>query len=136
MIEILTIGYGGKRPHEFFDEIARLNADLVIDVRRDARHAFLGVYTAPSLAKRIQNYVWIPELGNAKKSLSPLITLVDEEVGLARLLCLINNRPAAKRVLLLCAEADENHCHRAYVKRLLQEELSSRTKFHFGEIKR
>lgn len=113
MIEIYTIGYGGKRPHVFLDELEALNADLVVDVRRDALHAFLGVYTAPSLKKRLKNYVWLPELGNRLKTLPP--ELVDQEKGLDKLLTLIGNR-RARRVVLLCAEKDEVRCHRKYVK--------------------
>ena len=119
-MEVLTIGYGGKRPHEFFDELDRLSADLVVDVRRDPFHAFLGVYTKPSLERRLKNYVWIRELGNRHKSLPPV--LVDEKAGLLRLLALIRTRHP-KRVVLLCAEKDEERCHRAYVKRLVEEKL-------------
>lgn len=119
-MEVLTIGYGGKRPHEFFEELDRLGADLVVDVRRDPFHAFLGVYTKPYLERRLENYVWIRELGNRRRSLPPV--LVDERAGLRRLLALIRTR-LPKRVVLLCAEKDEERCHRAYVKRLLKERM-------------
>ena len=121
-MEIVTIGYGGRKPHEFFEELDQLGAGLVVDVRRDPFHAFLGVYTKPILERRVNNYVWIRELGNQRRTLPPV--LVDEKVGLLRLLDLIRTRQA-KRVVLLCAEKDEERCHRAYVKRLVEEKLRS-----------
>ena len=116
--EILTIGYGGKRPTEFFAELERLKPCYVVDVRRDPFHAFLGVYTKSHLEKRIENYVWIPELGNKTRSLPPV--LVDEEVGMAKLRVLARN---VKRIVLLCAEKDEKRCHRSYIKKKMEARL-------------
>lgn len=107
----MTIGYGGKKPKEFFSEIVKLQPCLVIDVRRDPNHAFLGVYTRTGLASRLPRYEWIPELGNKKKTLPP--EYVDEKLGFAKLRVLATN---AKRIVLLCAEKDENRCHRKYIK--------------------
>lgn len=118
MVEILTIGYGGKRPKDFFAELEKLKADLVIDVRRDPHHAYLGVYTYKHLFTRIMGYVWIRELGNKLKTLPP--ELIDEDVGLRRAVRVIGDY---KRVVLLCAEKDENWCHRKYVKEKLQKLL-------------
>ena len=122
-MKIVTIGYGGKRPQEFFEELDRLGADLVVDVRRDPFHAFLGVYTKPYLERRLDNYVWIRELGNQRQTLPPV--LVDEMAGLIRLLAMIRMRHP-KRVVLLCGERDEKRCHRAYVKRLLKEKMKGK----------
>jgi len=111
---IETIGYGGKRPHEFFDELEKMNADVIVDVRWDPFHAFLGVYTKPALEKRLNNYVWIPELGNKVKTLPPV--LVSEEVGVRKLMELTRH---CERVVLLCAERDEKRCHRLYIKEMI-----------------
>ena len=119
-MEILTIGYGGKRPHDFFSELEKMKADLIIDVRRNPDKAFLGVYTRPHLSRRLGNYVWIGELGNKLKTLPP--ELVDEGVGLGKALGMIQAWKV-KRVVLLCAEKDENRCHRKYVKEKLQKLL-------------
>lgn len=110
--EVLTIGYGGKKPKEFFAEIENLQPCLVVDVRRDPNHAFLGVYTRTGLASRIPNYEWIPELGNKKKTLPP--EYVNEKIGFAKLRILMS---AHSRVVLLCAEKDENRCHRSFIKK-------------------
>jgi len=117
MIEILTIGYGGKHPSDFFKELEELQADLIIDVRQDPYRAFLGVYTCPHLRKRLKKYIWIRELGNKVRELPP--QLVNEKVGLDIAVSMIKSRKC-KRVVLLCAEKDENRCHRKYVKEKLQ----------------
>ena len=117
MVQILTIGYGGKQPSVFFKELRDMKPDLVIDVRRNAKKAFMWVYTFDYLSKHIGDYVWIPELGNKRKTLPP--ELVDAGVGLGKALGMIQARKA-KTVVLLCAEKDENRCHRKYVKEKLQ----------------
>ena len=117
--EILTIGYGGKHPHEFFSELEALDPNIVIDVRANPFKAFLNVYTKPYLEARLKNrYVWIEELGNQTRSLPPI--LIDEEVGLRKVREYMRNNP---RIILLCAEKDERKCHRSYIKsRLLEDE--------------
>ena len=109
--EILTIGYGGKKPTAFFTELNKLQPCLVVDVRRDPNHAFLGVYTRTGLTSRIPEYEWIPELGNKLKTLPP--EFVDGEVGFAKLRLLMTTHT---RIVLLCAEKDENRCHRKWIK--------------------
>lgn len=116
MAEILTIGYGGKKPDVFFAELKELNVDWVVDVRRDPYHAFLGVYTKSYLEKKLKNYVWIKELGNKLKTLPP--ELINETIGMAMLEMVCRG---SKRVVLLCAEKDEKRCHRLYVKKKFME---------------
>lgn len=112
MVEVVTIGYGGKKPDTFFAELEALGADLIVDVRVDPFHAFLGVYTKHGLEARLgDRYVWVRELGNSTRELPP--KLVDEEVGLAKLRALM---VGCRRIALLCAEKDETQCHRSYVK--------------------
>jgi uncharacterized protein (DUF488 family) len=112
MGELLTIGYGGKKPDNFFAEIEALNPGIVVDVREDPLHAFLGVYTKRGLEARLgSRYVWIRELGNSTRELPPI--LVDEEKGLRKLRALMEEH---ERVVLLCAEKDEARCHRGYIK--------------------
>ena len=116
--EVLTIGYGGKKPTEFFEEIEQLQPCLVVDVRRDPHHAFLGVYTKSGLTKRIKNYISIPELGNKKKTLPP--EYVDEEAGFAKLKYFMDLASRLhKKLVLLCAEKDEDNCHRKWIKNKL-----------------
>ena len=116
--EILTIGYGGKKPTEFFAELEALNPDVLVDVRENPFRAFLGVYTQKGLMNRLgDRYVWIRELGNRTRELPP--TLVDEDEGFRKLRALMEKH---KRLVLLCAEKDETNCHRSYIKARLQEE--------------
>lgn len=118
--EILSIGYGGKKPQAFFEELEALSPDVVVDVRENPFKAFLGVYTKKGLEARLgTKYFWIRELGNSTQELPP--TLVDEEEGLRKLRALMEGH---RRVVLLCAEKDENRCHRSYIKAKIQTEKS------------
>jgi len=120
LTEVMTIGYGGKKPTDFFAELEALKPDVVVDVRQDPFHAFLGLYTKRGLeAKLGSKYVWLKELGNTTRELPP--TLVDEEEGFRKLRAImVGNR----RVVLLCAEKDETHCHRSYIKAKIQAEAT------------
>jgi len=53
--KVMTIGYGGKKPDNFFVEHDDLKPDMVVDVRQDPFHAFLGVYTKRGLELRLVN---------------------------------------------------------------------------------
>jgi len=117
---IFTIGYGGKKPSEFFTELEEMGPDYVVDVRENPHRAYLGIYTRAHLEKRLENYVWIQELGNRTRKMPP--GLVDEETGMAKLETLCNN---AERIVLLCAEKDEFKCHRSYVKERISDILDN-----------
>ena len=113
MATIETIGYGGKKPDDFFKELDALNPSIVVDVRENPYNAYLGVYTLPHLTKRLgTKYIWIRELGNKTRTMPP--TLVDEEKGLEKLIELATKHPI---IVLLCAEKKEEDCHRSYVKK-------------------
>ena len=117
---VYTIGYGGKKPKAFFDELSSFNYDIVVDVREDPDHAYLGCYTRKHLEKILkEGYEWIPELGNRTRSLPP--TLVNEKIGMEKLHKVISEH---KIVVLLCAEKNEENCHRGYIRRRLQEETT------------
>jgi len=120
--DLLTIGYGGKKPVDFFAEIEALKPDIIVDVRENPFHAFLGTYTKKGLELRLgSRYIWIKELGNTSRELPP--TLVDEAEGLKKLHALMQLH---KRVVLLCAEKDEERCHRSYIKAKLQKDKVSK----------
>lgn len=110
---IKTIGYGGKKPDDFFNELEELEPSIVIDVRENPYSAYLAVYTHSQLTKRLgSKYTWIKELGNKTRMMPP--TLVDEEAGLEKLRVLAMTH---QRIVLLCAEKRESDCHRGYVKK-------------------
>ena len=112
MTEIVTIGYGGKKPTDFFAELEALQPAIIVDVRENPFRAFLGVYTKPQLEKRLgDGYLWVKELGNTTRELPP--NLIDEEEGLKILHGLAEKH---QRIVLLCAEKLEEGCHRSYVK--------------------
>ena len=116
---ISTIGYGGKKPKEFFQELESLHPDLVVDVRENPDRAFLGTYTRSGLKKVLgERYLWIPELGNKSRSMPP--TLVNEEQGFKKLRELLKNQ---SHIVLLCAEKNEDRCHRSYIRDKIHFEL-------------
>lgn len=118
---LLTIGYGGKKPVDFFSELEKIAPDYIVDVRENPHRAFLGCYTKAHFEKRLKKqYIWIRELGNRTRELPPI--LVDEKVGMRKLeeLCRLS-----ERVVLLCAEKDETRCHRSYVKEKILDVLEN-----------
>lgn len=110
-----TIGYGGKNPNDFFNELEKLKPDLVIDVRADPFHAFLTCYTKSILEKILLGYnikyMWLSSCGNASRKLLP--TLQDESHCIDRVKYLLTQH---EHIVLLCAEKDEARCHRSYIK--------------------
>jgi hypothetical protein len=52
---LLTIGYDGKRPGDFYSEIEALRPDIIVDVRANPYHAFLGAYTKKVLEMRLRS---------------------------------------------------------------------------------
>jgi len=113
---IQTIGYGNKKPTEFFAELEEMNPDLVIDVRDYPFKAWSGAYTKAGLEKRLgEKYLWLPVCGNVTRELPP--TLRDEESCLKEIRKLMDVHGL---IVLLCAEKDENRCHRSYIKKKIK----------------
>lgn len=120
MVNIQTLGYGGKKPTEFFQELKAIDPDIIVDVRKNPDKAFLGCYTRPKLSEKLgEIYTWIPELGNKSRKMPP--TLIDEEEGIRKLLKLAKHK---ERFVLLCSEKLEERCHRSYVKARFLESLN------------
>jgi len=114
---LFTIGYGGKSPKEFFHELTGLNPDIVVDIRENPFKAYRNCYTKKSLEKQLgDKYIWIRELGNKTRTLPP--TLVDEEEGLRKLKQIMLTHTT---VILLCAEKNEENCHRSYIKKKIEQ---------------
>ncbi len=117
---LLTIGYGGKKPAEFFSELEEMSPDFIVDVRENPTRAYLGCYTKAHFEKRFEHYIWIKELGNRSRELPP--QLVNEDAGMTRLEKLCKK---GERVVLLCAEKDETRCHRSYIKERITDILDN-----------
>ena len=116
---IRTIGYGGKKPTDFFNELREMNPGLVVDVRDYPHKAFLGSYTKTGLEKRLgEKYRWLPVCGNVTRELPP--TLRDEESCLKEIRKLMDIHGL---IVLLCAEKDEQLCHRSYIRKKVKEVL-------------
>jgi len=116
---IRTIGYGGKKPMDFFNELREMNPSLVVDVRDYPHKAFLGSYTKTRLENRLgEKYLWLPVCGNVTRERPP--TLRDETACLEEIRKLMG---AHRLIVLLCAEKDEKRCHRSYIRKKAEEIL-------------
>jgi len=116
---IRTIGYGNKKPTEFFAELEAMNPDLVIDVRDNPHRSFLHTYTKAGLESRLgEKYLWLHTCGNVTRELPP--TLRDEESCLKEIRKLMDVHGL---IVLLCAEKDEQLCHRSYIRKKVEEVL-------------
>ena len=114
-----TVGYGNKKPTEFFAELEAMNPDLVVDVRDYPHRARLGCYAKTGLEKRLGGkYLWLPVCGNATRELPP--TLRDEESCLKEIRKLMDVHGL---IVLLCVEKDERRCHRSYIRKKVKEVL-------------
>lgn len=121
LTRVSLIGYGGCKPTDFFSRLQQMNPDLVVDVREDPNHAYLATYTKSHLEKKLgSKYVWVPELGNRTRDINN-IQLVDEEKGLRKLLGFTRRH---NHIVLLCAEKNDEDCHRSYVRNRLYQLLA------------
>uniref|UniRef100_A0A6M3M3W8 DUF488 domain-containing protein n=1 Tax=viral metagenome TaxID=1070528 RepID=A0A6M3M3W8_9ZZZZ len=114
-----TVGYGNKKPTEFFAELKEMNPDLVIDMRDYPFKAWSGAYTKAGLEKRLGGkYLWLSVCGNVTRELPP--TLRDEESCLKEIRKLMDVHGL---IVLLCAEKGEQLCHRSYIRKKVKEVL-------------
>ncbi len=106
MQALYTFGYTGRSPDELRALAAQLDA-LVADIRFSPRSRvphWSGGRLASLLGDR---YRHLPALGNRNYKGGP-VELVDLEVGVAQVAELLARQP----VILLCACADVQRCHR------------------------
>lgn len=128
LLEVMTIGYEGLTPPEFFGILERCNVSTLVDVRElpiSRRRGFAKSVLADALEKRGISYVHAPALGCPReirhgyrgdcdwqrythKFKRYLGTQADALQDLAQLI-------AQERCCLMCFEEDFNFCHRKYV---------------------
>ena len=115
---VYGFGYRGRTIEELVGHVEQLGA-VVVDVRyapfvRDPNWSRNG------LVRRLRHrYVWVQALGNKNYKSGP-ISLMDEALGLRTLGSITAN---GTPVILLCACADPQSCHRSVVTTGLHDEL-------------
>ncbi|HSY43620.1 MAG TPA: DUF488 domain-containing protein [Candidatus Acidoferrum sp.] len=128
VIELMTIGYEGLSPSEFFDLLRRCEVSMIVDVRElpiSRRRGFAKSALAAGLELQGIKYVHKPALGCprdirhdyrddgdwAQYSQRFKAYLETQLSALEELSVLV----AQERCCLLCFEEDYNFCHRSFV---------------------
>ncbi|MEW6210624.1 MAG: DUF488 domain-containing protein [Acidobacteriota bacterium] len=107
---IYTTGYTGKQPDDLKSLVKRLDVVLV-DIRFLPRSRWQPHWNKSALQQMLGGrYVHVRELGN-KQFRQNAINIADLERGIAIIETLALQRP----VILMCACADYQHCHRHVV---------------------
>jgi len=128
-----TIGYEGKDIDQFLNVLVSNQIELLIDIRKNP-FSMNFIYIKDALMKKLSDvgidYLHIPELGIESEDRKNLNTKEDyerlfvkyrqalpiKEVYTNRIIEL----GTAKRVALLCFEADSNFCHRGEVAKVIE----------------
>ena len=127
-MQLLTIGYEGLTPDQFFGLLRANDVQTIVDVRELPLSRKTG-FSKDSLAKIAREngikYVHIPALGCPKSirhayridknwtryTLRFITYLNTQDEAIAEL----TSRVRQERCCLVCFEADPNYCHRLYV---------------------
>jgi len=112
--QFYTLGYTGRKPQDLVNLLASKPNSLLIDARFAPRSR-VPYWNKGPLAERIgQQYVHVPNWGNANYKNGGPIKLVDFSKGLAQVL---QSEPA--HVFVLCACKDPAECHRTVIAKKL-----------------
>ncbi len=124
MNSIFTIGYGNRAIGNFIDLLLQNQIELLVDIRSKPYSKFRPAFNLKSLEKHLQvagiEYTFKGiELGgkpndetfytNYKPNYEKLRNTNEYKAGLAYLTNQVNTN---KKVAIMCAELDYNHCHR------------------------
>jgi uncharacterized protein (DUF488 family) len=131
---IYTLGYRQKNAEE---ELVRLVAEgyRLVDIRRQAGSRYKADYNRLRLVYRFGgSYHRLRELGNEHYQNPSLpFVLNDQELGLQKAQRIIEEYTAGKGIILLCACAMWQSCHRSYVADLLLDRLPGARVIHMQE---
>ena len=128
-----TIGYEGKDIDQFLNVLASNQIELLIDIRKNP-FSMNSIYIKDALMKKLKDvgidYLHIPELGIESEERKNLNTKADYDQLFAKYRQVLPIREVyitriielgtAKRVALLCFEADSNFCHRGEVAKAIK----------------
>ena len=128
MIDLMSIGYEGLSPAEFFDILKRSKVSRVVDVRElpiSRRPGFAKTALATGLAAHGMNYTHIPILGCPRQIRHEYRDDGDWAEYSRRFKSYLESRlpvledlsklVVEEQCCLLCFEEDYNFCHRSYV---------------------
>jgi uncharacterized protein (DUF488 family) len=128
VIELMTVGYEGLSPAEFFGILQRPKVSMVVDVRELAisrRAGFAKSALAAGLARHGIKYGHLPALGCPRDVRHAYREDGDWAQYTRRFKSYLETQLAAleelselmqkERCCLLCFEADYNFCHRSFV---------------------
>jgi hypothetical protein len=132
---VYTIGYQGWSVDGFFNELIVNGIRTLIDVRDNPisrRYGFAKKTLSLICVKNDIRYVHVPELGipkmirNGIKTDSDYLTILDrysEEIlpTMKNYLSFVNATMESEPSVLMCMEAEVNHCHRSRIAASLQE---------------
>ncbi len=128
-----TIGYEGKDIDQFLNVLVSNQIELLIDIRKNP-FSMNFIYIKDALMKKLKDvgidYLHIPELGIDSEDRKNLNTKEDYERLFVKYRQVLPIREVyinriieigtAKRVALLCFEADSNFCHRREVAKVIK----------------
>lgn len=114
--KIYTLGYTGWKTDQLKQQVELVDAFLV-DVRKSARSRVVSWNFEPLRILLGQRYVWMPTFGNRNYKTGKPIELVHPQRGLEQIRPLLAERP----VILMCACANVQTCHRLVVAQMVAE---------------
>jgi uncharacterized protein (DUF488 family) len=132
---LYTIGYANRAEQQRLGQLMQARHRLLVDIRltpfsrafpdfcREQLHHRYNVAEQAHLpvGERVVRYVWYRSLGNRNYRQGGPIQLASPEQGVRHVVAALL---AGRDVILLCACADERHCHRLLVARLVQDALA------------
>lgn len=134
-MKIYTIGYGGRKPTDFFALIPE--GAMVIDVRRYPK-GWEPAYCHDGLKARFGNcYLSVPSLGNISKDPNVWEPAQGQEAADIALHATAQMMHAFEAlntsgIVLMCAEEDPNRCHRRIVAEKVAELVTGLEIIHLG----
>ncbi len=128
MLTIYTIGYRQANAAEQIENLVAQGYRLV-DIRHRAGSRYKPAYNLRQLCQRFgMIYHRLRELGNVNYPHKPFV-LADQEAGMAKVLRILQ-MAGVKGIILLCACASWQDCHRSLVADLLLDRLPEAVVIH------
>lgn len=124
LVQIYTVGYGGRKPQEFVELLAQHNIERLVDVRLRPDRSSMGTYArARSADKGIERvltergiaYVSLVELGNVFMECADWRQRYQRLLEQAGAVLTERLRALPAPFCLMCAERQATACHRQLI---------------------